>query len=433
MLLRIIIENFLSFREIASFDMFPNLKRTTFNAHIYHDKEIPLLKQAAIYGANGSGKSNFIKAIKFLRSFVLQSNFLSQQSVSEYRHKLAEECENKPISLIVEFFTAEKYFLYQMEASSNGIDKEALFLSGLGKKENELIFSRTNDRIELASMPSEEVIKATSHMLAENPFSSVMSLNRRFPIIADARVADAFNWFENELEIVTFNAAMPQLIHYMDQNSDVMNFAKEAFTKIGLGISDMSIRTESFEEWAGKKDTVIHKENGVGITLDTGITAFDDNKPLFSISVEDGVKKVKEFVFNQLGKDGFVGELGIRAQSDGTVRLLMLIPAIYEAVKLGHTVIVDEINHSIHPTLIRALLSYFSHEQTNGQLIYTTHETCLLNQQHLMRPDEVWFTEKHEGTTHMYSLNDFKVHATISIENGYMQGRYGAIPFIGEL
>ena len=93
---------------------------------------------------------------------------------------------------------------------------------------------------------------------------------------------------------------------------------------------------------------------------------------------------------------------------------------------------IDEIEHSIHPYLIRELVKIFSSQDTTGQLIFTTHETCLLDQK-FIRTDEVWMVEKKEGSTHMYSLNDFKIHNTINIANGYMEGRYGAIPFIGEL
>ena len=137
-------------------------------------------------------------------------------------------------------------------------------------------------------------------------------------------------------------------------------------------------------------------------------------------------------MFEQFGKDGFSKEMDIQAQSDGTVRLLSLMPAFYDAMKVGKTVVIDELDHSIHPHLVRELVRYFSSQKTKGQLIFTTHQTCLLNQ-NFIRTDEVWLVEKKDGCTHMYSLNDFKIHNTISLENGYLEGRYGAIPFIGDL
>ena len=150
------------------------------------------------------------------------------------------------------------------------------------------------------------------------------------------------------------------------------------------------------------------------------------------ISVEDGVQKISQMMFRQFGENGFSKEMDIQAQSDGTVRLLSLVPAFYAAMQSGKTVAIDELDHSIHPHLVRKLVRYFSSHETNGQLIFTTHQTCLLNQDFL-RTDEVWMVEKKNGSSRMYSLNDFKIHNTINIENGYMEGRYGAIPFIGEL
>lgn len=433
MILRIIVENFLSFREATQFDMFPNLKRTTFENHIYKDKEIPLLKQAAIYGANGSGKSNFIWAIEFIRKYALDTNFLNSISVSEYKHKLAESTDTAPISLFIEFSTPQNYYIYTIDIADNSIENESLYLSGVGKKENELIFSRKGELIRFAEEPTAEVRSAIDTLINDNAMSSVLSLNNRFPIIKDKRAAEVYNWFAKDLEVVSFNAAAPQLIDFMSENSEVLSFAKEAFTEIGLGINDLSIRTEQFDEWIRKKEHSQYKSKEKQLSSDNAVTGFAHNKPLFSIGVDNGIRTVKEFVFKQLGKNGYIGELDIKAQSDGTVRLLTLIPALYSAIKLGHTVVIDEINHSIHPSLIFALINYYANTATTGQLIFTTHETCLLNQQQLMRPDEVWFTEKNEGATRMYSLNEFKVHSTISIENGYMQGRYGAIPFIGTL
>jgi AAA15 family ATPase/GTPase len=79
------------------------------------------------------------------------------------------------------------------------------------------------------------------------------------------------------------------------------------------------------------------------------------------------------------------------------------------------------------------LIRFYADSKSNGQLIFTTHTTKLLNQQELVRPDEIWLTEKSDGNTKLYSLNDFKLHHTLNIENGYLDGRYGAVPAIEEL
>ena len=155
--------------------------------------------------------------------------------------------------------------------------------------------------------------------------------------------------------------------------------------------------------------------------------------PLLTITEEDGIRTVKELIFHQLGINGYMGSMECEGQSSGTLRLLTLVPAIYYAVYEGKTIVIDEIDNSIHPILIMELIKFFGNSNSNGQLIFTTHETALLNQQELLRPDEVWMIEKRAGVTAMYSLNDFKIHKTLSLENGYLDGRFGAIPFLGSI
>ena len=200
-----------------------------------------------------------------------------------------------------------------------------------------------------------------------------------------------------------------------------------------MAISKPSLsETENFEDWMSTHDISNLPMDKLKEMRSGVLSEVVDFRNTRSISVEDGVQKISQMLFQQFGKNGFSKDMDIQAQSDGTVRLLSLVPALYDAMKSAKTVIIDELDHSIHSHLVRELVRYFSSQDTNGQLIFTTHQTCLLNQDFL-RTDEAWMVEKKDGGSHMYSLNDFKIHNTINIENGYMEGRYGAIPFIGEL
>jgi len=155
--------------------------------------------------------------------------------------------------------------------------------------------------------------------------------------------------------------------------------------------------------------------------------------PIWSVVEENGEKKALEFVFSQIGKDNYEGQMESDDQSDGTLRLLTLLPSIHDIFFGDKTLVVDEIDQSIHPLLIMKLLKYFGRSDTKGQLIYTTHQSVLLSQRQLLRPDEVWFAQKYQGATKLYSLNDFNIHDGLSIEDGYLDGRFGAIPIFGSL
>lgn len=435
MILRVILKNFLSFNKEVQFDMFPNMKRASLSNHIQEvaDDRLPILKMAAIYGANGAGKSNLVKGINFLKAIATNKNFLDKESVEKYAFALKTDAGNEPIELTIEFTTETGTpFIYSIEVSNTGIEFETLQISGLGSRENTNIFTRKESKVEYHAAPSEEISDIILKWIDKNPFASLLTINNDMPVLSSEDINIASKWFADELTIIGLHSFNPALIGIFKNNKAVNQFASELFREIDLGIEEINVETENFEEWMSA-----HNVRGLPIDkvreMRSGVLSeVVDFRNTRAISIEDGVQKISQILFKQFGENGYSKEMDIQAQSDGTVRLLSLIPALYSAMKLSKTVIIDELDNSIHPHLVRELVRYFSSRDTNGQLIFTTHQTCLLNQ-NFIRTDEVWMVEKKNGNSYMYSLNDFTIHNTINIENGYMQGRYGAIPFIGEL
>lgn len=434
MLLRVLLKNFLSFNEEVHFDMFPNMKRTSLSNHISMiNGKLPVLKMAAIYGANGAGKSNLLKGINFLKAIVVNKDFLNEESVGRYFFALKQNAGTEPMELTIEFVTKTGMpYIYSVEIMPSGISYETLQISGLGQEENRNVFIRKDGKIEYAVAPSEDVKNMIIGWLEKNPFASLLTINNDMPVLTDENIGKAQKWFEKDLTIIGLHSFNSSLIRIFKTNDKIMQFASEFFDALDLGISGMRVETENFDDWVSTHDIrnlpmEDLKEMRSGVLSE--VIGFRNTK---AISVEDGVRKISQMMFQQFGEDGFSKEMDIQSQSDGTVRLLSLVPAVYAAMKSSHTVVIDELDHSIHPHLVRELVRYFSTHDTNGQLIFTTHQTCLLNQDFL-RTDEVWLVEKKHGGSHAYSLNDFKIHNTINVENGYMEGRYGGIPFVGEL
>ena len=275
--------------------------------------------------------------------------------------------------------------------------------------------------------------KIVNNWVIQHPFSSLFTINSSIQILNDKGVSVSQGWFRNKLKIVTLNSFQPDLIIRLKNQPRLMHFATEMFSKIGLGLEGIAVRTEDFDKWLANhpQDTGIVSKTEK-MPDDMILAKIVDNRNVSAISLEQGVRKISELVFKQSGIEGYSGEMTIQSQSDGTVRLLILTPYLYGAMNEGETIVVDELDNSIHPHLVRELVKYYANRETNGQLVFSTHETCILDQSFL-RPDEVWFVEKSHGVSHPYSLNDFKIHNTLSIENGYLMGRYGAIPFIGTL
>lgn len=439
MLYRVIVNNYKSFAEEQQFDMFPNPKRENFPYHVLKNKQnIPVLKECAIYGANGAGKSNFINLLKFVKNFVTKEMSSLQELNNWYlanRFKLPVAKNDKPIEMLIEFGINEIVYIYILSIDNKGIKEEKLYLSGKGARENNLIFSRNYSDVEFTiTHISQEIENVFKRQLLSNPAVSVLGINGALHLIDNEIINNAYIWFDRNLKIVSFNRQIPWLIELFKTNNKLLDFVNYIFKNIGLGINSLDIRESNIKDWIEN-----HKQednNTLSKVLEADnhyLSKMSDSIPVFSVHAKDGMRTVREFIFQQIGVGGYIGDMETIDQSTGTCRLLTLLPAIYDAINEEATVFIDEIDNGIHPILIKNLLLYFGNTSSKGQLIYTTHETALLDQQHLLRADEVWLTEKKSGVTRMYSLNMFKIHKTVLIENGYLEGRYGAIPFLGNL
>lgn len=411
--------------------MFPNVERKNFQRHIHGNMEVPVLKQAAIYGANGSGKSNFIKAMIFLRDFITRQNFLKSINWNEYIFQLTKE-KLQTISFEIEFFHREEYYIYNVEIGKKEIF-EKLSNSGVGKADDKLIFERRGTNIIAPSIQDEQLIKK---LLSMNSRSSLIPLNLKFPILASEKVKHVYDWFSKKMEVILTNSTIPMLIKMLSQKPQLLSFANKVFKNIGIGIDEIKIRNTPFEKLVTESGNTVELKqiiNSNFLSEDSEFAQLQNNRNVFNVIIQEGKKTVQELLFNQIGQGGYHKAMKISAQSDGTVRLLTLIPALWGAMNEGKVIFIDEIESSVHPRLMFELLRFYADNNANGQIIFTTHVTQLLNQQELVRPDEIWFVEKSEGNTKLYSLNDFKLHNTSNIENGYLDGRYGATPVIDEI
>ena len=431
MLLRLIIKNFLSFDDEVQFDMFPNMKRTQMADHIYTDLcDVPVLKQAAIYGQNGAGKSNLVKALEFIRAFALDKDFIKSIEIDKFFYLLKDNASNDPISLSLEFEQNKRFFFYEIEIGPKQVVKEGLYESFPKESKLDLVYERKEREVTFAKTVDSTIMDAIKKLLDKNPMSSLMALNSEFPIVADERCARAAKWFKAKLEIIGVHSFLPTLIDMLRDNKPMMEFVKGLVHCLGVGVNAMNLQETDFDSWA-KNHIAIAKNLPIDMDKVKSMSLSANSTPVLSINVKDGVRKVYQLIFDNIGKNGFVGRLDTSMQSDGTLRALTLLPALYYACKLGKTVVVDEINCCLSPTMVKGIVEYFAKTNgTTGQLIFTTHDNQLLDEKDILRSDEIWFVDKREGASVLYSHNDFKEHHTISPYRGYNEGRYGAIRFV---
>mgnify|MGYP000266276002 FL=1 len=331
MILRVILKNFLSFNDEVQFDMFPNMKRTTLSNHITMlNEKLPVLKMAAIYGANGAGKSNLLKGINFLKAIALNKSFLDKDTFGKYIFALKENTGTEPMELTIEFETKTGIpYIYSVEIMNTGIVSEILQISGLGSEENHNVFTRKEGKIEYAVTPSEEVGNMVLGWIEKNPFSSLLTINNDMPVLTDENISIAQKWFEDELTIIGLHSFNPALIGIFKSNKEINQFASDIFKVLGLGINRVNVETENFEDWMSTHDISNLPMDKLKEMRSGVLSEVVDFRNTRSISVEDGVQKISQMLFQQFGKNGFSKDMDIQAQSDGTVRLLSLVPALY--------------------------------------------------------------------------------------------------------
>ena len=442
MLIRFVLNNVLSFGEQKEFNMIPNKKLKTLKHHIFSCSNFKILKLASLYGANGAGKSNLIKSLELFQDLVVEENIPYQLKNSQFKFNLKDEKQ----TFAIEFVQDNTPFYYGIELSGDIILTEELYLSGLGKKEDKLIFERKTDKKSkkiiinfLEDFENDEKSQVLKTVLLEEfikPGKPIFKLisNRDNVFLKD--VNKAFNWFQNTLIVISPDSRPIAMVNRIEKDNDFKNFAEKFMSSFNIGISKLNSDKKSIEEALGEENDgniITNLINKVESSPNKMIGLQSKKGEIIIVKENDNIW-VKKLMIEHTGRNEKTNLFNLEEESDGTVRLLDFVPAFRDITTSNKVIVIDEIERSIHPLLIKKLVKKFSlDEKAKGQLIFTTHESNLLDQE-IFRQDEIWFVEKDKnGATDLYSLNDFKEHKTIDIRKGYLNGRYGSIPFLGNL
>lgn len=442
MLIRFQIKNLYSFEEETEFNLLTN-DSELLPHHKKHDNEVDFLCLSAIYGANASGKSNFVKAIALLQESVKRGKIIDNPN--DCKFKLSEEALTKPISLGIELLSNSKMYYYTLTFEHNQILNEAL-IETFKEGEDRVVFERT--LVEgIQQIPfvggnvKDEKERIFLELLSEKLLSKeellLTFLAQKYPN-EYADINNVVSWFSKTLIVLTSNFKTRGITHYFDVNENVRLFIHKYLSNLSAGIENVFIETNRIEETFPNINDKTKKEfiDKLKKESDKGIAFYDEytREEVAIVLNEDDTLSTKRLFTEHLGRNGYKERFPLRLESDGTKRLLEYAPLISDVINNERVYIVDEIERSIHPMMIKELIKKISSDTTaKGQLIFTTHESCLLDQE-ILRPDEIWFTQKDMGgATQMYSLSDFNISNTATVENDYLNGRYGGIPFLSNL
>lgn len=437
MLIRFQVKNLYSFEEETEFNLLTNDSE-----HLPHHKKhcngVDFLRLSAIYGANASGKSNFVRAIGLLQNIVKKGKIIDE--VSDYKFKLSGEAFTKPISLAIELLSNSKMYYYTLTFDQKKILNETL-VETFKDKEDRIVFERslTNERQEIPFIES-QVKNEKERMFLELLSDKLLSkdellltfLTQKYPN-EYADIDNVFEWFSDVLIVLNSNFKIRGIAHKFDTDDSTTMFANAFIPTLGTGIQKIDIQKR---EIVGQGNEMNYLKDNIKNDQEQLFTNTNpDTGEEITFVMEENDKIFAKRIFTEhLDKEGHKVFFPFGWESDGTKRLLEYTPLINGVINAEVVFVVDEIERSIHPMMIKELIRKISSDTSaQGQLIFTTHESCLLDQE-ILRTDEIWFTQKDKGgATHMYSLSDFNISNTANIEDGYLNGRYGGIPFLSNL
>lgn len=437
MFLRFVAENIFSFKDAVEFNTFPSSKSHSHNHHKSACSHATALRLAAIYGANGAGKSNLLAAIDLLRNAVLLGTLDSIRQNGSLAFRFDKDCLDKPSGLAIEFYENKKVFYYHLEFEDHEVMLEELLLSK--KTKDVTIFHREGSDIKLnGDMLTKGVNRTFLDALDRLVRSDMLLLSffgQYYPTEFEV-VTEAYSWFVNRLRIVLPDTISGHVPHLLDTFDSFKRLVNATIPELKTGINSLDVEKIVVSEETAKGNPMLlsaireaRKNPG-----EPQIVEGESPTEISNVVFEGGQVWQKTLLSIHTDIAGNTYTAPISIESDGTRRLIEYMPLFFAITHSDAVYVLDEIERSVHPIMIKSIIHKISAmENAAGQIIFTTHESGLLDQD-IFRPDEIWFAQKDsEQATKLYPLSDYNIHRTANIENGYLAGRYGGIPFLSNL
>lgn len=438
MLIKLSVENFKSFHEPIEFTMIESNKYRDKVNHKIRVKNVEILKHAVIYGANASGKSNLIEVFKFIQYCIRYE--IPAETVNSFC-KIFEENKQKPSKFEIQFSINEKVYAYGFSVILHNRHIQEEWLYELTSSSSIMIFERTyGSNIEygkalLNDADEANRLRTYSQDLIENKiclFLREMNRNKKFAENSLLNIfSNVYEWLTKNIIIMTPTSMDASFEYFYDDTS--IDKVNKIISTFDTGISKANIIEIGFEDLQNK----LPKEALQSLYDKLQKLPEGDNKPhriamrsrkdFISIDI-DSERTVKITTLNLKHGNSFF-DFSFAEESDGTRRIFDILDMLL--IKEEDVVfIVDELERSLHPKLTQRFLSLFSemHSERKMQLIFTTHESSIMDQA-LFRRDEFWFVERDQNNiSKIYSLDIFKERYDKKLSKAYLEGRYGAIP-----
>lgn len=414
--------NFRSFKDIVTFSMVASADKEHIETNtIKISDKLRLLKSAVLYGANASGKSNLIKAMAFMRDFVIESSKESQANdpIKVDKFRLSTVSDKEPATFEAIFLIDKTRYRYGFQVDQEKIYNEWLYY--VPSIREAVLFIRENDKFKVGN-DYKEGKNLESKTRGNALFLSVVA---QFNGEISKKI---LKWF-NDFGIIS-GIDDSRYFGFTLSSMDDRVFLE--FSNRFLKVADIGIKEIKKEEKHMGVDEFMK-----GLPKQFAKKLLSKSKEIISIEVKTTHQKYDD-KYNPISDENFSFP---DHESEGTQALFGLSAPIFDTIKNNHILIIDELTSKLHPLLTRFIINVFHkyrlskncEEQSKAQLIFASHDTSILTNQ-LFRRDQVWFTQKNEyGETQLYSLDDYRIRKDASFSKDYMMGKFGSIPSIGNI
>jgi hypothetical protein len=376
-------------------------------------KSIPsAVRSSVVYGPNASGKSTLLLALNYMRAVVAESATMIQpgQTYNVQPFRLDESYINEPTEFELSFIFNGIRHQYAFAMTAHRIVRESLLVYSTSKPTQWFSRSLADDGVSYEYEFS-SYLTGSKKVWQDSTRDNALFLSTAAQLNSEL-LSPVFQWIVSNIVFIPAGATIdPSYTTAMLETEDGRALIKDFLTSADISISEIHVDSRK-----GFKNQVIFSDVGIP---QASREESEFLVPIFEHSTLKGSAKFE-----------------LHEESEGTQHLYRLVAPIFDVLKQGRILIVDELDGSLHALLVRRLISMFHDPELNhknAQLIFSTHDTSLLDHT-LFRRDQIWFTEKNaDQATQVFPLSDFNPRKREAWEQGYLMGRYGAVPFFSEM
>ena len=386
-----------------------------------------VLPVAAIYGGNASGKTNFFNALTFIRNLVVEGTG-PDKLIPVEPYRLDDAYSEKPSRFSLELLVDETIYEFSFAATSKSITEEKLV--EVTSTSEKTLYDRKDDKPNFhGSLNREEFLHFAFRGTRDNQLFLTNSVSQKVD-----RFKPVYNWFQNTLNLIAPESVYNNFGNFLDEKHPLYNRMNEMLSQLDTGISRLSGEEVSFDNIPFEESA--KNELRKNVREDKPVAVFFpmiNERFIFTRNAGELVAKKLVALHSKL--DGEDVRFEIRQESAGSQRLIDLLPAFFtDTLSSGRVIVIDEVDQSLHTLLTRKLLEMYLDNcdpKSRSQLLFTTHDVLLMDQE-LLRRDEMWVTERNlEGISDIFSFSEYKdIRYDRDIRKSYLQGRLGGVPRI---